>query len=144
MKRLISDVIKGQIPLVSRPDISVRAAAKLMMERSVGALLMVKDEKLVGILSERDIMNKVVAAGLNPDQTPVSEVMVHHVMTISPDRPLAEALHMMREGLFRHVPVVDAQYHPLGMVSARDALSGDLADFEQEIRRMDEIEEIIG
>lgn len=144
MKRLISDVIAGQIPLIALPEISVRAAAKLMMERSVGALLMVKDEKLVGIFSERDVLNKVVAVGLNADQTPVSEVMVHHVMTITPDRPLAEALHMMREGFFRHVPVVDAQYRPLGMVSARDALSGDLADFEQEIRRMDELEEIIG
>lgn len=144
MKRLIADVIAGQIPLVARPDISVRAAARLMAERSVGALLMVRDNTLVGIFSERDVMNKVVAAGLDPDQTAVSEVMVRHVVTISPERRLAEALHMMREGFFRHVPVVDAQNRPLGMVSARDALSGDLADFEQEIRRMDEIEEIIG
>ena len=89
-------------------------------------------------------MKKVVAAGINPDSTPVSEVMAKKIVTITPERRLAEALHLMREGHFRHVPVVDAQGRPVGMVSARDALSGDLADFEQEIRRMDELEEIIG
>lgn len=144
MKRLIKDVVAGQIPLTAPANLTIRAAAKLMAERRVGALLVVADEKLVGIFSERDILNKVVAAGLDADKALVSDVMVSHVITITPERRLAEALHMMREGYFRHVPVVDDQNRPIGMVSARDALSGDLADFEHEIRRMDELEEIIG
>ena len=144
MKRLIKDVVAGQIPLVAEPSISVREATQRMTDRNVGALLLVENSKLVGIFSERDVMKKVVAAGINPDLTPVSEVMAKKIVTITPERRLAEALHLMREGHFRHVPVVDAQGRPVGMVSARDALSGDLADFEQEIRRMDELEEIIG
>lgn len=144
MNRLIETVIAGQIPLVADPEISVRKAAELMTQRDVGALLLIRDNKLVGIFSERDILKKIVAVGLDPQTTPVSQVMVTHVQTISANRHLAEALHMMHEGRFRHVPVVDQRGYPIGVVSSRDALSGDLAEFEEETRRMEEIEEIIG
>lgn len=144
MKRLIQQVIAGQIPLSTAPEISVQEAAVQMSTRNVGAILLVKNDKLVGIFSERDVMKKVVAAGLNPATTTVASVMVEHVETITADRPLAEALHMMREGGFRHVPVLDAQNRPIGIVSSRDAFSADWAEFELETRRMEEIEEIIG
>ncbi|MEY4593265.1 MAG: hypothetical protein RIR18_2160 [Pseudomonadota bacterium] len=143
MKRLIKQVIAGQTLLVASPDITVQEAAKQMSSRNVGAILLVKNNKLVGIFSERDLLKKVVAAELDPATTVVAMVMVEHVETITADRPLAEALHMMHEGRFRHVPVLDSNRSPIGVVSSRDAFSGDLADFELETRRMEEIEEII-
>lgn len=144
MKRLIKQVIAGQTPLVSSPEITVQEAAKLMTERNVGAILLVKNNKLVGIFSERDILKKIVAQGLDAAATPVSSVMVQHIKTITDDRPLAEALHMMHEGKFRHVPVLNENQVPIGVVSSRDAFSGEWAEFEIETRRMEEIEEIIG
>lgn len=144
MKRLIKQIIAGQIPLLADPSITVQEAAVKMRERNVGALLLVRDTKLVGIFSERDVLNKVVANGLDAASTQVASVMVQHVETITEDRPFAEALHMMREGRFRHVPVVNTNNNPIGIVSSRDAFSGDWADFEVESRRMEEIEEIIG
>jgi CBS domain-containing protein len=144
MKRLIKQVIEGQTPLVAPPDITVQEAAKRMCAHNVGAILIVKNNQLIGIFSERDLMKKVVAAELDPATTLIASVMVEHVQTITADRTLAEALHMMHEGRFRHVPVLDQNRSPIGVVSSRDALSGDLADFELETRRMEELEEIIG
>lgn len=144
MKRLIKNVIAGQNPLTSTCNTTVRAAAQKMAKRGVGTVLIVSDDgKLVGILSERDILNKVVAVGQNPDTTPVSAIMVQQIVTTTADRLLGEALHLMRDGKFRHVPVVNENHQPIGIVSIRDAFSEDLADFEREARLMENLSEII-
>lgn len=143
-KRLIADVIAGKPAITAVPETSVRAASKLMAERRIGALLIIEDGRLAGIFTERDALNKVLAGGLDPDQTELRSVMAPRLQTIGANRPLSHALLMMAEGGFRHVPVVDAAGLPIGMVSARDALGADLVELEQDIKLIEALESSIG
>jgi CBS domain-containing protein len=143
-KRLISSIVAGK-PLISgTKEMTVRAACKLMAEKKIGALLVLEKGKIAGIFTERDALNKILAADLNPDSTKLSEVMVTKLQTIRADKPLAYALLMMAEGGFRHVPVVGDSGEPLGMVSARDALGQDIIDLERDMKRLEELEGSIG
>lgn len=143
-KRLVGNLVQGRALISTTKDVSVRAACRLMASKRIGALLVLENQEIVGIFTERDALNKVLAASLDPDTTSVASVMVADPQTIRADKPLAYALHMMAEGGFRHVPVVDDQGAPLGMVSARDALGQDLVDLERDMRRLEELENSIG
>ncbi len=140
--RTISDVIRDQKILSAESGISVREAARLMAADKVGALLIVEKGQLIGIFTERDILNRVVAASLDPDKTGIAGVMTRNPQTIRPDRPVSHALHMMYEGGFRHMPVAENGV-PLGMISIRDALGQELTEFESELERRDALTEII-
>lgn len=143
-RRMISNILAGK-PLISgAKDMTVRAACKLMAEKKIGALLVLEKGKIAGIFTERDALNKILATGVDPDSTKLSEVMVSKLQTIRADKPLAYALHMMAEGGFRHVPVVGDNGEPLGMVSARDALGQDIVDLERDMKRLEELEGSIG
>lgn len=143
-KRLVGNLVQGRALISTTKDVSVRAACRLMASKRIGALLVLENQGIVGIFTERDALNKVLAASLDPDTTSVASVMVADPQTIRADKPLAYALHMMAEGGFRHIPVVDDQGAPLGMVSARDALGQDLVDLERDMRRLEELENSIG
>lgn len=131
MLRTIREIIRNQSVLSLPPDASVRAAARAMADRNVGSVMVVEGGKLVGIFTERDALVRVLAAGLDPATTKLSAIMVRKVLTISPDRPLVNALHRMHDQGFRHMPVVENGV-PIGMVSVRDALGSDLIQFEVE------------
>jgi CBS domain-containing protein len=138
--RPIRQVIQDRKPVTVSKTASVREAAKLMANERVGALLVVESGRLIGIFTERDALFRVLARGLDPDRIPIAEVMTGNLMTIPPDRPLGHALHIMFEGGFRHVPVVE-DGRAVGIVSARDALGAELVEFEGELRYRDEIAE---
>ncbi len=138
--RKISQIITNQRILVAAGDISVRAAARLMAEAHVGSIMIAADGKLVGIFTERDALNRVLAAGLDPDRVVLSEVMTADPQSVTPDHQLGHALHMMFEGGFRHMPVVE-NGRPVGMVSSRDALGRELSAFEEERERCDALSE---
>lgn len=127
----IRDIIRNQKVLSLPPEASVRAAARAMAERNVGSVLVMVRGKLVGIFTERDALVRVLAAGLDPDATPLGAVMVRTVQTIGPDRPLVNALHQMGDHGFRHMPVVEDGV-PIGIVSLRDALGSDFVQLEKE------------
>lgn len=143
-KRLISNIIAGRVLVTASPETTVRSACRLMAEKKIGAVLVVENGQIAGIFTERDALNKVLAACLDPDSTKLAEVMFSHPQTIRAEKPLAYALHMMAEGGFRHVPVVDADDVPVGMVSARDALGQDMVELERDMRRLEELEGSIG
>ena len=143
-QRLIRNIIAGHSLVSATGDMTVRDACRMMAQKHIGALLIVDQGRIAGIFTERDALNKVLAGSLDPDTTPLAAVMVANPQTIRYDRPLAHALHMMADGGFRHVPVVDAGGAPVGMVSARDALGQDLVDLERDLRRRDELEGSIG
>ena len=143
-KRMIRDVGADRTLITAAPEMTVRAASRLMAEKKIGALLVLGGGSIAGIFTERDALNKVLAAGLDPDATPLSAVMVADPLTIMDDRPLSHALHMMAEEGFRHVPVVDADGRAVGMVSARDALGQDMVELESDMRRMEAMEASIG
>lgn len=143
-RRVIKEVLAGRSLVTASKDMTVRAAARLMAEQRIGALVVIESGRIAGIFTERDALNKVLAAALDPDTTPLASVMVKDPQTIGADKPLAYALYMMAEGGFRHVPVVDANGAPIGMVSARDALGQDLVEFERELKHLEDLEGSIG
>lgn len=143
-KRMISEILNGRSLVTASKDMTVRAACRHMTERKIGAMLVVDGNRIAGIFTERDALNKILSAGLDPDATCLEQVMVRDPQTIGADKPLAYALYMMAEGGFRHVPVVDRGGVPVGMVSARDALGQDMVDLEREMKHLKELEGSIG
>ena len=141
--RSVREIIEHQHPVVASAEITVSAAARLMQQNRIGAVLITEGERLTGIFTERDALFRVIAAGRDPSATRVADVMTRDPRTISPDRPFAHALHLMFEGEFRHVPVVE-NGRPLGMVSARDALGPELKQFLGDLETRERIGEILG
>ena len=141
--RTLRQAITGQTLVTARRDTSVRAAAVAMAEQSVGAILVVDDSgRLIGLFTERDALNRVVARGLAPEQTPLAAVMTDKLQTATPDKTLGHALHLMFEGGFRHLPVVE-DGRPVGMVSARNALGLEILQFERERQEREHLAEIL-
>ncbi len=143
-QRPIRSVIAKQKVLTATAEITVTAAARLMKKKSVGAVMVVKDNgRLAGIFTERDALFRVLAEGRDPKTTRLSDVMTAQPQTITPEKPFGHALLMMYESGFRHVPVVE-DGKPVGMVSARDVLGPELQEFESELQRRTRIGEVLG
>jgi len=104
-----------------------------MMEHNIGALPVLRSGDLVGILSERDVMNRVVAVGRTPGTTAVSEVMSANPRAVPADESIEECLFIMREFGFRHLPIVDGK-DLIGLVSLRDVLMHHTAEIERQTR----------
>jgi CBS domain-containing protein len=141
--RPIRTIIEDQRPVTAASDITVAAAAQLMKHHHIGAILIVENDQLAGIFTERDAVFRVIAEGRDPSTTRVAEVMTSNPRTIDAERPFGHALHLMYEGGFRHVPVVKGA-RPIGMVSARDALGPDLEQFISDLETRTHIGEILG
>ena len=132
MNRKISDIIKRQKPAKLPPSATVRQASKLMAERGVGAVLVTGEGgRLVGIFTERDLVKRVAANGLDIEKTTLAEVMTKMPETMAPSDPAVVALRRMRDGGFRHMPIVDGT-KLLGIVSARDFLGAEMKQLEIE------------
>ena len=140
--RSIRDVIAEQEPITASESITVSAAAQLMKRNEVGAVMVVEEGRLVGVFTERDALFRVLAEGRDTLTTRLADVMTRNPTSIHPDRPFPEALHIMYEGGFRHVPVVE-DGRPVGMVSARDALGPELEDFVYELLRHERSQDIL-
>jgi CBS domain-containing protein len=138
--RSARSVVSGQSFVAAGGHVTVFEAAALMKQDSKGALLVLDGTRLIGIVTERDIVFRVVAAGRDPKHTRVSEVMTPQPQTIHPDKPFLHALRIMHEGGFRHLPVVEYG-RPVGVLSARDALDDDFfelrADMAQRVHEQD-------
>jgi CBS domain-containing protein len=130
--RSIRGIVAKQTPITAGKAVYVTAAARLMKQHNIGALLVLDDTRLIGIFTERDALFRVLAAGLDPASTRVEDVMTRQPQTIHPDEPFVRALRVMHEGKFRHLPVVEYD-RPLGMVSVRDALDEDLYDLRVDL-----------
>jgi CBS domain-containing protein len=101
------------------PEISVTECVRQMNELKIGAMLVMKGERLIGIFTERDAMTRVLGGGLDPTNTPVSEVMSPDPVCVSPSTTLEEARAMVTTKRIRHLPVVD-NARVVGMISSGD------------------------
>jgi CBS domain-containing protein len=101
------------------PSTSVFDAVKLMAEKNIGALLVLEEQKIVGIITERDYARKVVLLGRSSKETPVRDIMSSPVMYVRPDQTNEECMALMTENRLRHLPVVD-QGKLIGLVSIGD------------------------
>jgi CBS domain-containing protein len=113
---------------------TVLEAARFMMEHNIGALPVLRNGELAGIFSERDVMNRVVAAGRTPAYTAVSEVMTANPRSVNLDETIEECLFIMEEFGFRHLPIVDGK-ELKGLVSLRDVLMRQGHKLERQGRR---------
>lgn len=141
--RPISEVIGNRPFPTAGTATSVCDAAKIMKELHSSALLILSGEKLCGICTERDIVFGAVATERDLKKTRVDEIMTRNVQTIAPDKPFGHALHLMYEGGFRHIPVVDGAGRPLGLLAAHDALDIDGLQLEKDLERREEITVIL-
>jgi len=130
----LRDLVKDRKVYSIDADRTVLEAARFMMERNVGALPVLRNGELVGIVSERDIMNRVVAVGRTPGTTAVSEVMTANPRAVFADETIEDCLFVMREFGFRHLPIVDGR-ELRGLVSLRDVLMHQAAEIERQTRR---------
>lgn len=105
-----------------RPGATIRRAVELMLERNIGAVVVERDRRAVGIFTERDVMRRVVAAGMGLDRS-VSEVMTPDPETLGLDDGIAFALNRMSVGGYRHVPIVDDEGHAAAVLSLRDVVN---------------------
>lgn len=134
----VRDVMDKKKLLTAAPDTTVSAAAKLMSKTKVSAVLVVENDKLVGIFTERDAVSRVIARDRDVKKTRLADVMTAEPKTIAPDKTFGYALLLMHENGFRHVPVID-DGHVVGIVSARNALDPDMEEFVAESQRREEI-----
>jgi CBS domain-containing protein len=140
--RTIRAIIENQEVVSAPGSMTVREVARLMKERRVGAVMIVEEGKLAGIFTERDVLFRVIAEDGDVRTTRLADVMTRNPQTIHPDKPFPDALHLMYEGGFRHVPVVE-DGRPVGVISARDALGPELEDFIYELLRREQASDIL-
>ena len=123
----LEDVIAGRTLHCIAPAASAREAAQLMAVWRVSALPVVHEEDLVGIVTERDLVQRVLAAGCDPDATPVAQIMSSALVTARPGETYDEALVQMARHRVRHLLVVSRD-RLIGLVSMRDLLLVDAVE----------------
>lgn len=137
---LVKDVMERKKALTLPPATTVREAAVLMAKKNIGAVMVVEQERLTGIFTERDALFRVIARGLDPDTTRLADVMTAEPRTVAPNKSYGYALLMMQENGFRHAPVIE-NGKPIGIVSSRNAMDPDLEEFSSEANRREYIRE---
>jgi CBS domain-containing protein len=113
--------VKGPDVWSITPDASVYDALRMMADKDVGALLVLENDKLAGIISERDYARKIILVGKSSRDTLVSEIMTSRLFTIHPDQTVEEAMELMTNKRVRHLPVV-ADDKVLGVISIGDVV----------------------
>jgi CBS domain-containing protein len=120
---------KGSEVYHIEPGATVMAASLMMRKRKVGALLVIREKEIVGILTERDILNRLVAEGANADDVKVEEIMTAEVIAIGPSRSIRDAMQVVTEKRLRHLPVVE-EGRIVGMLSGGDLTRSIVAEEE--------------
>jgi CBS domain-containing protein len=135
--KTLSDVLrtKGSEVFSIRPTDTIFDAMSVMNDKGVGALLVVGEEGVAGILSERDVARKITLTGKPAKQTPASEVMTERVTSVPPSLHIHEAMQIMTERRIRHLPIVDDQ-RVVGVVSIGDLVKAIIDEQQFEIEQL--------
>lgn len=118
------------------PDASVFDAIKIMADKAVGSLVVMENEELRGIVTERDYARKVIIKGRSSKSTHVSEIMSTGVITTSCDQTVSGCMEMMSEHRIRHLPVIEDN-KVIGMISIRDLVQAIILDQQEEIEHLE-------
>ena len=118
------------------PKISIFEALKIMSDKEIGALLVIEDEKLVGIFSERDYARKVILKGKSSKNTQVGELMTKKVLYIDPEKTINDCMGIMTDKHVRHLPVIEND-KVIGMVTIGDVISQIISEQEFTIKHLE-------
>ncbi|MES2116334.1 MAG: CBS domain-containing protein [Pseudomonadota bacterium] len=130
-ERTVLESIGQRHVLTIKPDASSLDAACAMTKAHCGSILIIDDSgAMVGILTERDLMTKIVAQRRDAAATPVSVIMTHNPHFIAPQTTVSDAVLIMKRHNFRHLPVISATSQLLGVFSIRDAMPRELMEAE--------------
>ena len=119
------------------PDDTVLNAIKMMAERQIGALLVLENEKLAGIVSERDYARKVILQGKSSKETPVKEIMTAEVICAEPLYTVEQCMEIMTEKHIRHLPVLDGGGKVVGVLSIGDLVKAIIAEQQFTIQQLE-------
>jgi CBS domain-containing protein len=127
--KLVSDILKskGHEIWAVKPDDTVFESLQLMAEKEVGALLVMDEDRLVGIVTERDYARKVILEGKSSKESSVAEVMTKHVLCVTPERTVDECMALMTDKRARHLPVVENK-RVIGLVSIGDLVKAMISE----------------
>jgi len=132
-QKIVPDIVERRVIASVTSDDTVFTAASRMAEANIAALVVIEaDDKLIGIITERDMTQRVVAKGLDPNTTPVSDIMTKNPDTLSPDDSAGDALELMQTRKYRHLPVAEGGIC-VGMVSIRDLYAAVKTALEDDI-----------
>ncbi len=135
----VKDILKakGAVIFSINPGVTIYSALEVMVEKNVSALLVMEEEKLVGIFTERDYARKVVLKGKHSRDTMIEEVMTKDVISITPDSTIDECMRMMTSRFIRHLPVVEDD-KVIGIVSIGDVVKFIIEDQKFIIQHMEQ------
>jgi CBS domain-containing protein len=134
IKYLLS--LKGNALWSIGPDEPVLHAIRLMSEKEIGALPVMRDDQLVGIVSERDYARKVILKGRSSAETSVEQIMTTPVLTVSPDETVHRCMELMTEKRIRHLPVLE-KHKVIGMISIGDLVKTVIEEQQQTIVQLE-------
>ena len=136
--KLVKHVLdrKGRHIISVKADDSVLDAVRLMAEKNIGAVVVLGDGHLLGILSERDYARKVIVKGRASDSTPVADIMSADVLTVSDAETVNSCMELMTERKIRHLPVVEDGV-VTSMISIGDLVKAIIADQQEEIEQLE-------
>ena len=128
---------KEKVVIQVESDCIVAAAARKMRDNKVGALMVMKNDTLSGIFTERDLMSRVVAEGLDPEKVKVSEAMTSSIATVPLETPIREAANIMSQNRIRHLPVFE-EGKLYGVISVGDILAWKLREQEFTLHQLED------
>lgn len=117
----------------AKPDTMVIEALEIMAKYNIGVLVVLDNEKLVGIFSERDYARKGIINGRKAKSTPMTEVMTANVITVTPEMNIKDCMEIMSERKFRHLPVMNEDEKVVGVLSVGDIVSALIIEQRQHI-----------
>jgi CBS domain-containing protein len=128
----IKELIRNRSVYTVGKDATVQAAAEYMAKQNIGAVSVMEGSRLVGIFSERDVINRVIAQGLSPRTTSVASVMTTNLVVAGADETYESCLKKMKQANCRHLPVVEGD-ELIGFISLRDLLQVDISEKDDKI-----------
>lgn len=139
MKITVEEILqhKGRDAWTISPKATVMEALKLMAEKHIGALVVVEDAQVVGIISERDYARKVILRGKSSSSTPVKDIMTDKVYYVSPKTTAQECLALVTQQSIRHLPVLEND-KLVGLISIGDVVKSIIGEQETTITQLSE------
>jgi CBS domain-containing protein len=135
--KTVREIMREGFLFFVQKSASVAAAVRVMAAHNVGIVIILDGDAVAGVFSERDVVRRVVDLGLDPDTTPVGDVMTREIITAAVDEDYRSAIRKMDQANIRHLLVVSGG-HALSMISIRDLLRVDMQDASEELRTLRE------